>query len=255
MSNDQLTAAIGELQNVVQGINVQLGDIIRKMALQIDASDALARTLDAKLKEAVNPLVDANLIPAMAKMDETVAKLQEETKDCDKRLREYVVKLESEAARTRQQVEGMDAVKTNTTGVNTRVSEFATDINDIQQKIKDESDKYNMRYHEQQQQMATLNSVVKSGGISSGSQRSRTEEPIVVHKLIINKTALSGTESFEAIDEWYEGMANDVEMIIPGAKAILQEAEKMKSPVDTDYILKHAKSMLMSRVSGRCTVC
>ena len=139
--------------------------------------------------------------------------------------------------------------------MNTGVSEFATDINEIQQKLKDESDKYNMRYHEQQQQMATLNSVVSSGGISSGSQRSRTEEPIVVHKLMINKTALSGTESFEAIDEWYEDMANDVEMIIPGAKAILQEAEKMKSPVDTDYILKHSKSLLMSGYRGRCSAC
>ena len=249
MSNDQLTAAIGELQNTVQGINVQLGDLIPRMAQQIAESSALAKTLDAKLEQAVNPLVDADLITAMMKMDEAQSKLRLMSQDCDKRLKEVIVKIDREATVVQQQTEALNAVKTYTTGVNTRVNEFVKDIDDIQQKIKDESDKYNMRYHEQQQQMATLNSVVSSSGNSSGSQRSRTDEPIVVHKLIINKTALSGTESFEAIDEWYEDMATDVEMIIPGAKAILQDAEKMKRPILTEDILGHAKSVLMSRVS------
>ena len=53
--------------------------------------------------------------------------------------------------------------------------------------------------------------------------RPRSDEPTVVHKLIIKKESLSGTESFEAIDEWYDDMATDIEMIMPGYKAILQE--------------------------------
>ena len=75
---------------------------------------------------------------------------------------------------------------------------------------------------------SALAAVITLGGSSSSAgMRSRPDEPQVVHKLIINKTALNGTESFEAIDKLYQDMATHVEMIIPGAKASLQEAEKM----------------------------
>ena len=94
-----------------------------------------------------------------------------------------------------------------------------------------------------------MNSNIGSSAGVSSSQMPRTDEPIVVHKLIINKTPLNGTESFEAIDEWYEDMATDVEMIIPGARAILEQAEKNKTPILPEYLLTHPNSALASRVS------
>ena len=90
--------------------------------------------------------------------------------------------------------------------------------------------------------------MIGTGGSSSAS-RSRPDEPIVVHKLLINKTPLNGTESFEAIDEWYEDMATDIEMILPGAKAILQAAEQMKRPIVTQDMIEHKAGALASRVS------
>ena len=92
--------------------------------------------------------------------------------------------------------------------------------------------------------------MIGTGG-SSGSSgiRSRPDEPIVAPKLIIKKTPLNGTESFEAIGEWYEDMATVIEMIWPGAKMILQDAEKMKRPITTQDMIKHKAGSLASRVS------
>ena len=250
MNNDQLTVAIQELQNTVQGINVQLGDLIPTMAKQIADSSALATTLDAKLQLAVNPLLDADLITAMTRMSETQETLRLMSVDCDRRLKEVITKVESEAAQAHQRADDLSTIKTHTTGVHNRVSEFVKDLDETQQKIKDEARKQDMRDTQYQQQMATLNSMIGTGGGSSSTgSRSRPDEPIVVHKLIINKPALSGTESFEAIDEWYEDMTTDIEMILPGAKAILQEAEKMKRPIMPSDLLGHDQSALATRVS------
>ena len=48
MSNEQPTAAVMELRNTVQGIHVQLGDLVPKMQQQILETNALGTTLDAK---------------------------------------------------------------------------------------------------------------------------------------------------------------------------------------------------------------
>ena len=45
--------------------------------------------------------------------------------------------------------------------------------------------------------------------------RSRTEEHLITHKLIINKLNLTGTKNIEAFDDWYQHMENDFELLIP----------------------------------------
>ena len=65
MRNEQLTTAVRALESTIQRINSQLGSIIPKMTESSDESSALAKTLDAKLQHAVNPLVDADSISAM----------------------------------------------------------------------------------------------------------------------------------------------------------------------------------------------
>ena len=95
MSNAQLTAAILEVQNTTQGISVQLGDLVPKMQQQIIESNALGTTLDAKLNQAVNCSIDADLITAMTKMSEAQDNLRLMSIDCDKRLKEITQKIES----------------------------------------------------------------------------------------------------------------------------------------------------------------
>ena len=84
MSNEQLTAAVLDLQNTVQGINVQLGDLVPKMQQPIIETNALGTTLDAKLMQAVNPLIDADLITVVQKISNAQDNLRLMTIDCDK---------------------------------------------------------------------------------------------------------------------------------------------------------------------------
>ena len=183
MNADQLTTAVSELQQLVSGINVTLGDIVPKMQQQIIESNALGTTLDAKLKKTVNRLLDADLIPAMTKLSEAQDNLRMMTIDCDKRLVELTKRMEAEAIQSNQRADDMTTVKSHTAEVHNRVTDFIKDLNQAQQTIKDESRKQDMRDTQYQQQMATLSSMV--GSSSSGSStgmRPRSDEPIVVHK-------------------------------------------------------------------------
>ena len=228
MSNEQLTAAVVDLPNTVQGIHVQLGDLVPKMQQQIIETNALGTALDAKLMQAVNPLIEADLITVVQNISDAQDNLRLMTIDCDKRLVEITRRMESEAAQTSQRTDDMTTVKSHTAETNNRVDEFVQDINRAQQRIKYKARKQDTRDTQCQQQMATLNSMVGPRGKgSSTGMIPRSDEPIVVHKLTINKASLNGTESFEAIDEWYDEMATNIEMIMPGSKAILQEVEKM----------------------------
>ena len=139
MSNEQLTAAVIELQKTVQGINIQLGDIVPKMQQQIIESNALGNTLDAKWKQAVNPLLDADLITVVQKISDAQDNLRQMTVDCDNILVEITKKMEIEASQNTQRADDMTTVKSHTTDIHNRVTEFVNDLNQAQQNIKDES--------------------------------------------------------------------------------------------------------------------
>ena len=91
---------------------MQLGDLVPKMHQQISESNALGTTLDVKLKQAANPLIDADLITAMTTMDEAQENLRLMSTDCDTRLKEITTKVESEAGQAKQRADDMTTVKT-----------------------------------------------------------------------------------------------------------------------------------------------
>ena len=159
MNNDQLTASIQNIEAVIGGINNQLGELIPRMNTQIEASNALATTLDAKLKEAVNPMIEADLITGMRRVNDMQTTLHAMTTDCDKRLKEVVNAVDKLTIGANDQADSMNAMKTYTTGANDRVDAFMQDVNKIEQAIKDETNKQELRYSQQQAQMATLSST------------------------------------------------------------------------------------------------
>ena len=67
-----------------------------------------------------------------------------------------------------------------------------------------------------------------SGARSGG----RSSEPILTHKLIMGKQKITGDEDFTVIDEWIKELHTDLEIIMPGAKAIMLESEAQKSVID-----------------------
>ena len=93
-----------------------------------------------------------------------------------------------------------------------------------------------------QSQVATIHASA-SATSSSGSGR-KQGEPIVRHKLMLNKTLLSGEEDYDGFDEWYADMADDFEMILPGSEVIMQNAEKRSSPMTINDIMSLNNSAL-----------
>ena len=77
-----------------------------------------------------------------------------------------------------------------------------------------------------QGQMAVQISAQHSASTGGGGGGLRKGEPLVTHKLIAPKERPTGNETFEAIDDWYEEMRMDVDLIMPGSQVIMEWAEK-----------------------------
>ena len=225
MSNEQLTVAFQALEGTVGNLTTQLQSLVPQVASTAQEASKLAQSLDEKLKKALNPIVEADLLSVVKKADELLINLNTKAIEAEHKIKN----IEANMAKMNENTGAIDSMRQFVASVSTRVDGFSKDLTDAKQTVKDEEKKADTRYAQQQQQLATMMSTMTSSTSSSGTQAPRTSEPIVVHKLIINKPQLSGSETFEQIDEWYMDMANDVEMIIPGAKAILKEAENPKS--------------------------
>ena len=67
MTIDQLTIAYNSLAGTVKNLTAQLEGLIPKVQQQAQEADDLAKTLDANLKAAVNPIIEADLVSAVQK--------------------------------------------------------------------------------------------------------------------------------------------------------------------------------------------
>ena len=65
----------------------------------------------------------------------------------------------------------------------------------------------------------------------------------------MNKQPLTGSEDTEAFDDWYQDMENDFELIIPGSKVIMRQAEGNPAPITMHSMLSGEDSDLVSKVS------
>ena len=72
---------------------------------------------------------------------------------------------------------------------------------------------------------------------------------MVTHKLLINKTSLDGSESHDVFDDWYTDMADDFELLMPGAKAIMKLAERSKEICNTEWMMKQDNAGLTCSIS------
>ena len=85
-----------------------------------------------------------------------------------------------------------------------------------------------------------------SGGSGGGR---KPNDPLVCHKLILNKVALSGEEDYETFDEWFIDMADDFEILIPGSKVLFREAKQKKEKFDMTSTLSRGDSAHVTNVS------
>ena len=82
---------------------------------------------------------------------------------------------------------------------------------------------------------ASLQNTNASGVSVSG----RTNEPFITHKLIIGKERITGDEDFTVIDDWIKELHTDIEIIMPGSKRIMQEAEASIAPIAEATLMAH----------------
>ena len=181
MTIDQLTIAYNGLAGTVQNLTSQLEGLIPKVQQQAQEADDLAKTLDANLKAAVNPIIEADLVSAVQKADQLIANLDAARAETTQKVRDVEVKLSS----ITHEVGAVDTLKQFVMTVNSNLEEVTKEVKELKKKAAEEELKTETRYAQQQQQLATMMSTM--GASSSVGGQSRSAEPFVVHKLILNK--------------------------------------------------------------------
>ena len=87
----------------------------------------------------------------------------------------------------------------------------------------------------------------QSGG-QTGS-RPRSTDPPVSHKLIIGKDKITSDEEVRVLDSWIKELENDLEIILPGAKATMVKAQATVRVDDWPHLLSRANAALATKIS------
>ena len=71
----------------------------------------------------------------------------------------------------------------------------------------------------------------------------------VTHKLTRGKKNITGDEDITMIDAWIKEIETDLEIIMPGAKQIMVDAQAVKSIIDASTILGYPNAAAARRLS------
>ena len=98
-------------------------------------------------------------------------------------------------------------------------------------------------YAQQQMQIATVQgNQDKSSGPSGGGMGSR--EPLATNKIVASEDKIEGTEDKQTLEDSFEGVAMNVNLVYPGAKAILDRAAESGSEITASEINRRGDSNL-----------
>ena len=88
---------------------------------------------------------------------------------------------------------------------------------------------------------ASLSGAIAMAGSASagagGGGGGRQHEALCVNKLFMNLKVLTGDETRQAIDDWYEDVINAVELILPNSSGTLKWARTKLDPITDQQIL------------------
>ena len=218
-------------------LETRLNDMLIPMKSAIDTSTALTDELNEKLKIHLNPLIQADL-------KTVIEKVNTDNKVMNQQLEDKLITAINNLNQLKQDVriaEDSKQLITDATGAEMRNSQakveyLNTQLEAQKHEIAFEKNQADQRYASTQSQIALASAQTSSS--TSGSSGKRTNEPLVTHKLFINKTPLDGTETHDVFDEWYADMADDFELLMPGSKVIMMAAEKSKEVCTTDWMMK-----------------
>ena len=241
--NDQLTIELNQLTNRVQGLADKLESMMPEVRDKIVACETTTSEMSSRLQELVNPILQADLINKNKIISDQMNIINGLLAEANTTMAQHRQSLEE--ARTK--VESFDSVKTVVGGLDVSVKNLQAEalrVANESMTTKTESDR---QYSEMQQQIIVVSSQsANSSGIASGG---RSNEPFVTHKLIMGKDKISGDEEFTVIDGWINELYTDLEIIMPGAKAIMKESEVHKQVIDEPALMRHANSAMATKLS------
>ena len=240
LSNDVLTAQLRELQTQVVSIGEEIKTILPRMNSATETLQQEMNTMDNKLEAALNPLVNADIINVMKNLDKVQ---QDANTHFNAQIQTIMTSLQNQdsehknsAQMTNDRVQQLEPT----------IQSLSAEVAQVKSDLMGERSTRDVQNASIHSTMATLSAKFSASSPGGGS---RSSEPIVTHKLMMTKQPLTGSEDIEAFDDWYEDMANDFELLIPGAKLIMQEAEKSTGPITLQKIRSHSNPELCLKVS------
>ena len=228
-TNQELTDQILLIKGQLAVFESNLEGLLIPMQNEISTSRTISDKMTDDLNKHINPLIQADL-------KTVIEKVGTETKGMIKLLDDRVADLmktvsTNDANTSRIQ----DALTVEMKNAVNRQDVFSQEVDKHRHEINFEKNQADQRYAQTQSQVALATS---QNSQSSGGSARRSNDPLVTHKLLINKAPLDGSESHDVFDDWYNDMADDFELLLPGSKAIMKLAEKSTEPCTTDWMMR-----------------
>ena len=240
----QVTADLAEISRRLNMFTPEVNDKLIAVETKATRVENKLVEIDDKLEKYLTPLVEATLPVKLASTDSKIEELVKVVQEVKASVKALGDAANAATGRLDAQATEMSPIKMSMASVEPTIRQAKEDI----QKMRDEVTRNHQigetRYAEPQGQLAVMQ--MQQGGGQTGSGP-RSTDPLVTHKLIIGNK-ITSDEGFTVIDSWIKELETDLEIILPGAKAIMVQAQTSQHIIDSQQLLSHANAALATKI-------
>ena len=264
MNNMELTRSYHQLAGQVNDLASRLAQAIPKIEQDVANSENDIKTMFESLKAEFKPNVDnvpllidtsKNLqeqitgeATRLAKAETLVVEMQAGRTEYEQKVNQSLTELKRihDTVQASAQQSGTEAqARVN---VEVKVDLFGAKLEELVHEHEHLKKVEENHYQQQQMQMATVQSMSSSpstGGMSSSSR----SEPLAINKLVASEDKIEGTEDKQTLEDWFEGVSMKINLIYPGAKAILDWASSNSTEITASEIARRPDMTLATMLS------
>ena len=264
-NNLELTRAIQMLQGQISDLETLLSANIPKVEQDVAQTRAAAESMFAALRAEVQPEVD-KIGPIMTTMSNLQDQITAERVRIDGAESTYAGlangRIEYEGKINQLVADAGQLSDTVQAGTNQIGIESQSRVN-MDSKIDFVSNKLEQLVHDhehlkrveethdasQQMQIATVQGNQDKGSGSSGGGGMGSREPLATNKLVVSEDKIEGVEDKQTLEDWFENVATKVNLVYPGAKAILGWAASNATEITASEINSRGDSSLATMLS------
>ena len=177
-SNQELTEQIIKMQKQLASFEEQINGLHIPIQDEITKSKAVSDRMTAQMNEHLQPLIEADLKTVIEKVDADSKRM---LKILDDRVAELITTVNTNDANTNIV---QDAISADMRSATSRLDFIAQEVEKQKHEIIFEKTQADQRYAMTQSQVALAASQQSQ---SSGGSSRRSNEPLVTHKLLMNK--------------------------------------------------------------------